>query len=87
MNDYLKAQEEYTKKYQAECLERHRDSGLGDLTGEQAEMILEPEDAPENYACDGEISPDEAFASWKDRLAETGLSPQQTKEVIKYTGM
>jgi len=91
MNDetkkILKAQEDYQREYREECLKELQDSGLGFLTGEQAEMILEPSHAPENYACDGEISNAEAFRNWKGRLAETGLSPKRIKEVIKYTGM
>lgn len=58
--------------------------GLVDLTEEQKEVITMPNEAPENYMCDGEISPRQAQARWLFNLEETGLTPQQIKLAVKF---
>jgi hypothetical protein len=44
------------------------------LTENQVYVILEPSQAPENYACDGEITPAESKARWLKNLKNSGLS-------------
>lgn len=53
------------------------------LTKDQIYTILEPIDAPENYYCDGEITPAQAYRRWKQRLKDSGLTPIQVALVIK----
>jgi predicted ATP-dependent Lon-type protease len=44
-----------------------------ELTEEQKYLILEPMEAPENYYCDGEITPRQAYTRWYNRLIDSGL--------------
>jgi len=44
------------------------------LTDVQKNVLLEPIEAPENYSCDGEISPDEAKKRWSRKMKEAGFS-------------
>lgn len=54
------------------------------LTDEQLRVICEPDDSPESYYCDGEVSEKEAKRMWKKRLVMTGLTAKQVKLAIKY---
>jgi hypothetical protein len=54
------------------------------LTQEQKNVITEPTEAPENYYCDGEITPKQAFKSWCQRLRRSGLNESQFKKAIDY---
>jgi len=79
--------EEHRNKYGKECVKELESSNIGTVTPEQAVIILEPEHAPENFMCDGEISHDEAMRSWKHRLANVGLSlEQRTKAHVHIFG-
>lgn len=71
------------EKYQLELIAR---SGLKheELTQEQIDIILEPIDAPENYACDGEISPRQAKTRWKTNMSKAGLTPLQIFKAEKF---
>ena len=73
--------------YNYEDYERNviEDMGLPSdkLTEEQIYIILEPMNAPENYYCDGEITPAQADRRWKQRLKDSGLTPIQVALVIK----
>ena len=55
-----------------------------DLSDDQMDVILEPEEAPENYACDCEITESEARDRWRDRLEESGLSTVQVLKAVNY---
>ena len=57
-----------------------------ELTQEQKDVITEPTEAPENYYCDGEITPRQALTFWKQRLTRCGLTASQKKLAIKYNG-
>jgi len=57
------------------------------LTQDQVDMVNEPSDAPENYACDGEISPQQAKQGWLRRLAGVGLTPTEIKLARKLNGI
>ena len=52
------------------------------LTEGQKSCILEPSEAPENYMCDGEITPRQAFKSWCQRLRASGLNEVQFMKAI-----
>ena len=52
------------------------------LTEQQRYIILEPENAPENYYCDGEITSAQADANWKRRIRNCGLSTADVRKVI-----
>ena len=54
------------------------------LTQDQKDVILQPMEAPENYMCDGEITPKQAFKSWCQRLRRSGLNETQFKKAIDY---
>lgn len=48
----------------------------------QIEFIAEPIEAPEIYACDGEITPYQAEENWLNKLRKAGLSPLQ-RTIVK----
>jgi len=53
------------------------------LTQAQKDIVLEPSDAPENYACDGEITPAEALRRWKRRMREAGFGEFHLKQLTR----
>ena len=53
------------------------------LTDHQKQLIMQPSYAPENYHQDGEIGPRQAFAYWKQKLIQSGLSETDVKRAIK----
>jgi hypothetical protein len=57
------------------------------LTEEQAAIIQQPMDAPENYYCDGEITAAQAKARWIKSLKESGLNDATVKMAVKYIGV
>ncbi len=44
------------------------------FTPNQIDAIMQPFDAPENYAHDGEVSPAEAKELWKNLLRREGIA-------------
>lgn len=54
-----------------------------ELTESQKDIILQPLEAPENYAHDGELTPEEQFEAWRYRLANSGLNPTQIRKAYK----
>jgi hypothetical protein len=71
------------EKYQDEQLE----SGgfdLSKLSAYQKSVILQPSEAPENYYCDGEITPQQAFNAWNFRLRQCGLTLEQQTRAINF---
>jgi hypothetical protein len=80
--DYTKWTNDDYEKYNNDTLSR-----LGfdpeKLTKNQKDAILEPLEAPENYMCDGEISPAQALSRWKQKLAQNGLTPVQVRQAVK----
>ena len=75
---------DYAKEYQEARLRELEAVGLTGLTEEQASVILEPQEAPENFYCDGEVSPMSAKKYWKQRLELSGLTPQQIKTAYYF---
>mgnify|MGYP001568182931 CR=1 FL=1 len=73
--------------YGHECLKELKESGFDTegITPAQAEVILIPSHAPENYMCDGEISRTQALTRWKQKLVSSGLTPAQVSKVVKHT--
>jgi len=69
-------------KYEANLLKQNGFNS-DELTETQRDCILEPMNAPENYYCDGEISPEEAFKYWVSRLQRSGLTTTQIAKAIK----
>jgi hypothetical protein len=47
------------------------------LNQEQIDTILIPDNAPEDYMCDGEISEREAKRNWLSRLVDVKLTTKQ----------
>ena len=86
MENWNKKYEEQQREYGKECKKRLKDDPKFPLvvTPEQAILILEPSDAPENFHCDGEITPEEALKNWKQKLANTGLNPTHVGWITKY---
>jgi len=54
------------------------------LTETQRYLVLLPNYGPENYMCDGEITPREAMSSWKLRMRDAGLTASQINKAIKF---
>ena len=71
--------------YEREVNAQLRNAGLDpdELTTEQRYLILEPNEAPENYYCDGEITPAEADRNYIRRLNNCGLSKLQVYKIRK----
>lgn len=77
-----------------EYLEKHQRGSLKELgydyeklSPEQRELILQPSDAPENFHCDGEITPTQALANWKRRLKDAGFTPLEIHKIkLKVIG-
>lgn len=86
MKDLDKAYDEWEKEYGKECQKRLKDDPKFPLvvTPEQAILILEPDDAPENFYCDGEISHYEAMENWLGKLKRAGLNPYHRTIVKEY---
>ena len=53
------------------------------LTEDQIYIITEPSEAPENFHCDGEVSPKQAYTRWLQRLSQAGLNSAQIKMAVK----
>ena len=53
------------------------------LTENQKDLITLPEDGPENYYCDGMLSPARARSNWIQQLTRVGLDKEQIKFAIK----
>jgi len=81
-NEFEEWQDKYGKECQAE-LKADKNFPLA-VTPEQAVLILEPDHAPENFYCDGEISTEEALSNWQDRLKRSGFNPMYVKIITKY---
>lgn len=77
---------EFLEKYRKQKTEALAKAGFNvkNLTQAQIDIIEEPNEAPENYACDGEISPREARVRWIDKLRKAGLSQVDVQKAIKY---
>ena len=84
LKEFRKSQEDYFERYRREKKERLVKFGLTDLTEEQMDVINIPNDAPENYHCDGEISSAQAYSRWVGQLKNSGLTPAQVKSAIKF---
>ena len=86
MDDYKKAYDEWEQKWMRECKQKlDKDPKFPlTVTPEQAIIILEPSEAPENFYCDGEISHAQALANWKRKLKESGLNPTHVAMITKY---
>lgn len=85
MEDWKKDYEEHQAKYGKECQEELKKGGFkAEVTPEQAILILEPNHAPENFYCDGEISTTQAMSNWMERLRKAGLSPLQRVMARSY---
>lgn len=54
------------------------------VTPEQAEIILQPIHAPENFYQDGEISEFEAMENWLNKLKMSGINPYYRTVIKEY---
>ena len=57
------------------------------LTDAQKDILLEPIEAPENYACDGEISPAQAKQRWSRKMKEAGFSEIEVMNAKRKIGI
>ena len=83
MDEMRKSYEERQLAYGQECLEELKHTTLKNVTPEQAVVILEPNHAPENFYCDGEVSHAQGLAMWKNKLTRSGLTPLQVHQAVK----
>lgn len=81
-NEFKDWENNYGKECQAE-LKADKNFPLA-VTPEQAMLILEPNHAPENFYCDGEISAEEAMSNWQNKLKNAGFNPMYVKIITKY---
>jgi len=73
------------EQYKKESRQRLIKAGFPDtITGDQALLVLEPSDAPENFYCDGEINRTQALANWKRNLRNAGLTEALIRKANKY---
>ena len=82
MNEY----EKWLKDYGKECkltLKADKSFPIA-VDEEQAILIMKPNNAPEDFYCDGEISPEEAMSDWKTELSNVGFNPTYVKIIAKY---
>jgi len=81
-----KTTKDYFSEFRRQSNERLKKAGfdIAKLTEDQLYLINEPSDAPENYACDGEISPNQAYSAWINRMTKAGLNREQVNQAIKY---
>ena len=86
MENWKKEYEEQQLKYGKECqaeLKADKNFPLA-VTPQQAVVILEPNHAPENFYCVGEISHAQALSNYKERLKNAGFNPMYVKIIVKY---
>jgi len=53
------------------------------FTRAQIRLTLQPIEAPEDYACDGEVTADEAKEYWVNGLEKYGLTTGQILLIVK----
>lgn len=84
--DWQEELKEHNKKYRQECLDELKAGGFdtAGLTPQQAEKILEPSHAPENFYCDGEVPHSIALLNWRGALKGLGMTPLQIHKAEKY---
>jgi len=80
----MEEKKDYFAEYKKQRAEALAKAGLTNLTEDQEYIISEPNDAPENYMCDGEITQKQAYSRWVNRLKQSGLTPAQVKAAIKF---
>ena len=86
MEDRKKIYDEWEQRWMKECKERlDKDPKFPlTVTPEQAILILEPVEAPENFYCDGEISHHQAMENWLNKLKNSGLNPYHRTIAKEY---
>lgn len=57
------------------------------LTDAKKDILLEPSEAPENYYCDGEISPTQAKQRWTRKMKETGFTEIEIMNAKRKIGI
>jgi hypothetical protein len=57
------------------------------LTEAQKDILLEPSEAPENYYCDGEISPAQAKTRWTNRMRQAGFKEIEITKAKRKIGI
>lgn len=57
------------------------------LTEGQKEILLQPDEAPENYMCDGEVSQSQAKTMWTNRMRREGFTEAEIKKAKKKIGI
>lgn len=57
------------------------------LTDAQKDILLEPDEAPENYMCDGEISRTEAKKRWTNRMRRAGFTEAEITKAKRKIGI
>lgn len=57
------------------------------LNEDQKYILLEPSEAPENYMCDGEISPAQAKQRWTRKMKEAGFTEIEIMNAKRKIGI
>lgn len=85
MSDANSRFQDWEAKHKIRVDEQLRTAGfnVASLTQEQKDLIMQPDEAPENFHMDGEITPRQALSFWKQKLANAGLSSQDVQRAVK----
>ena len=57
------------------------------LSDAQKDILLEPSEAPENYHCDGEITPADAKKRWTRKMKEAGFTEIEIMNAKRKIGI
>lgn len=78
--------EEYKKKNQERLRGWLKDAGIAveALSDDQVDLIHEPNEAPENFHCDGEVSVKQAALLWIKRMRRAEIPTLVIKQAIEY---
>jgi hypothetical protein len=85
MSDVNSRYNDWEAKHKIRVDEKLRTAGFNveALTQDQKDLIMQPDEAPENFYMDNEITPRQAFAFWKMKLHDSGLSPKDVQRAVK----
>lgn len=69
----------FEEQYRQDCEKQILEMGFdpGKLNDTQKDILLQPINAPENYAHDGELSPKQAKENWRSKMKRAGFTALQ----------
>lgn len=84
--NYKQMKEDYEAKHRKSVDEALSKAGfdLSKLTQAQKDIIMEPNEAPENFYQDGEVDHKEAARGWVRRMRDAGMGHDDIKRAAKF---